>query len=126
MLLQHQYILYMLECYGQANSTLVKTLIVPGTNFSISMALVLTKDKEYIFAVGFLLFLALATRSDIAHTVSILCRFNSNPRIVHLKTVKHLFCYLRGILDYRLVYGLTDSKELFTLFYNANMSCVLL
>ena len=100
--------------------------MVPGTNLSISMAPVSTEDKEYmkkvpyISAVGSLLFLALATRPDIAHTVSVLCRFNSNPGIAHWKSVKHLFRYLRGTLDYRLVYGPTDSKELFTSFCDAD------
>ena len=58
------------------------------------------KKVPYISAVGSLLFLALATRPDIAHTVSVLCRFNSNPGIAHWKSVKHLFRYLRGTLDY--------------------------
>ena len=126
MLSQRQYILDMLERYGQADSTPVKTPMVPGTNLSVSMAPVSSEDKEYmkkvpyISAVGSLLFLALATRPDIAHTVSVLCRFNSNPGIAHWKSVKHLFRYLRGTLDYRLVYGPTDSKELFTSFCDAD------
>ena len=121
-----QYILDMLERYGQADSTPVKTPMVPGTNLSVSMAPVSSEDKEYmkkvpyISAVGSLLFLALATRPDIAHTVSVLCRFNSNPGVAHWKSVKHLFRYLRGTLDYRLVYGPTDSKELFASFCDAD------
>ena len=42
------------------------------------------------------------------------------PGIAHWKSVKHLFRYLRGTLDYRLVYGPTDSKELFTSFCDAD------
>ena len=78
------------------------------------------KKVPYISAVGSLLFLALATRPNIAHTVSVLCRFNSNPGIAHWKSVKHLFRYLRGTLDYRLIYGPTDSNELFTSFCDAD------
>ena len=74
MLSQRQYILDILERYGQADSTPVKTSMVPGTNL-VSMVPVSTEDKEYmkkmpyIFAIGSLLFLALATHPDIAHTV---------------------------------------------------------
>ena len=126
MLSQRQYILYMQEHNGQANLTLVKTPMVPSTNLSVSMALVLTENKKYmkkvpyISAVSNLLFLALATCPDISHTVIVLCHCNSNPGITHWKAVKCLFRYLRGTLDYRLVYGPTDSKELFTSFCDAD------
>ena len=67
----------------------MKTFMVPGTNLSIFMALVLTEDKEYIkkvpyiSAVSSLLFLALATYPDIAYTISVLYCFNSNPGIAY-------------------------------------------
>ena len=111
---------------GQVNLTPIKTSIVPGTYLSIFIALVLIEDKEYIKKVPYistvssLLFFALTTYSDIAHTVSVLCYFNSNPGIAYWKAVKHLFYYLKGTLDYRLIYSPTDSKELFILFCDAD------
>ena len=67
----------------------MKIPIVPSTNLSNSMALVLTEDKEYIkkvpyiSAVSSLLLLALATYPDIAYTISVLYCFNSNPGIAY-------------------------------------------
>jgi hypothetical protein len=45
----------------------------------------------YINAVGSLMYLATMTRPDIAYTVGVLARFNSNPGMAHWKAVKHLF-----------------------------------
>ena len=86
MLSQHQYILDMLECYEQTDLTTVKIPMVSSTNLSDSIALVLTKEKEYIKkvphipAVSSLLFLVLVTCLDI---VFVMCYFNSNPGIAH-------------------------------------------
>ena len=84
MLLQRQYILDMLERYGQADSTPVKTPMVPGTNLSVSMAPVSTEDKEYM------------------------------KKVPYISAVDSLL-FLALTLDYRLVYGPTDSKLHFIL-----------
>ena len=52
--------------------------------------------KKYISAVGSLLYLAIATRPDIAFAVGALTRFNSKPGESHWKAIKHLFRYLQG------------------------------
>ena len=70
-------------------------------------------DKiPYLSAVGTLQYLATLTRPDISFTVGVLARFKSNPGIQHWNTVKHLFCYLKGTLDYKLVYVPTDFSQL--------------
>jgi hypothetical protein len=51
--------------------------------------------------------------------VGVLARFNQNPGIEHWKAVKHLFRYLKGSLDYKLVYGPSDS-QLFTTYTDAD------
>ena len=76
----------------------------------------------YINAVGALMYLAVATRPDIAHTVSVLSRFNTNPGMAHWKAVKHLFRYIKGTMDYTLTYGpsSTPSKEKFEVYSDAD------
>ena len=80
------------------------------------------KDIPYIHAVGSLMYLAIATRPDIAYTVGVLARFNSNPGPAHWNAVKHLFKYLKGTLDYKLTYGpgSSSSSELFTTYSDAD------
>jgi hypothetical protein len=62
-------------------------------------------NKPYVSAVGALMYLAIATRPDITHAVSVLCRFMSKPSPAHWKAAKHLFRYLRGSVDYWLTYA---------------------
>jgi hypothetical protein len=98
----------------------------PGVKLSTSMSpsslddLAFMKDKPYISAVGFLLYLAICTRPDISYAVGVLSRFTSNPGPAHWKAVKHLFCYLKGTADLRLVYAPDGSGEIFTSYSDAD------
>jgi hypothetical protein len=78
------------------------------------------KSVPYLQAVGALMYLATATRPDIAYAVGVLARFNKDPGLLHWKAVKHLFRYLKGTLDYKLTYGPTQSPELFTTYSDAD------
>jgi hypothetical protein len=82
------------------------------------------KEKEvmrkypYREAVGKLLYLAIATRPDIAYAVGVLCRFNVNPGPKHWGAVKHLLRYLKGTKDLKLVYAPNSSTAPSTLHYS--------
>jgi hypothetical protein len=78
------------------------------------------KKIPYLNAVGALMYLATTTRPDIAYTVGILARFNCNPGMAHWKAIKHVFRYLQGTKDKKLVYRPDDSQELFTSFTDAD------
>lgn len=75
----------------------VSTPIELGLRLSASQCPANDEEKEamasvpYINAVGALMYLAVATRPNIAYAVSVLSRFNSNPGPEHWKAVKHLF-----------------------------------
>ena len=56
-------------------------------------------------AVGALMYLATSTRPDIAYTVGVLARFSSNPGSAHVAALNHLFRYLQGTKDLKLVYS---------------------
>jgi hypothetical protein len=74
-------------------------------------------------AVGVLMYLAIMTCPDIVHAVGILCRFMSKPGSAHWKAAKHLFCYLRGCVNYHLTYAPDpSSSQLFTTYSNADHS----
>ena len=58
--------------------------------------------KEYQAIVGSLMYIALATRPDIAFAVSVLSRYNSQPCTSHLTAAKWVLCYLRKMADHSL------------------------
>jgi hypothetical protein len=79
------------------------------------------RDKPYVSAVGALMYLAIATRPDMAHAIGVLCRFMSKPDPAHWKAAKHLFRYLRSTVDYRLTYAPDpSSSQLFTTYSDAD------
>jgi hypothetical protein len=108
---QHQYCEDMLKEFNFWECTPVATPMVPGLKLTTDMApqtpeeTEYMKDKPYLRAVGKLNYLALGTRPDIAHTISTLARFNSNPGPTHWRAVKHLLRYIKGTIDYKLTYG---------------------
>ena len=56
------------------------------------------QDKPYAQLVGTLMYLAIATRPDIAKAVGVLSRFTAKPGIAHWKAAQHLLS-VTGILS---------------------------
>ena len=56
----------------------------------------------------------LGTRPDIAFAVTFLSQFNNNPGPQHWMAVKRVLRYLNGTMDYKLVYGGNDGKNIST------------
>jgi hypothetical protein len=89
----------------------VSTPMDPGASLSSDQSPSTPEEIEemrtvpYISAVGSLIYLAIATRPDIAYSVGVLARFNTNPGKLHWAAVKHLFRYLRGTLDVKLTHA---------------------
>jgi len=123
---QHQYIVEMLERFGLSDANPVSTPMDPGLRLDATMSAKTPEELStmctipYLSAVGALLYLATMTRPDVANAVSILARFSSNPGIAHWKAVKHLFRYLKGTKDLKLVYRPDNSGELFTSYCDAD------
>lgn len=74
-------------------------------------------QNDYRSLIGYLMYLAVCTRPDIAHSVSYLSQFNNCYTECHWKAAKRVLRYLKGTLDYRLTYkkgnmniiGFTDA-----------------
>jgi hypothetical protein len=62
------------------------------------------RTVPYLSCIGLLQYLASMTHSDIAQVIAYLARFNSNPGLKHWAAVKHLSCYLKGMLEHKLHY----------------------
>ena len=57
----------------------------------------------YRSMIGCLLYLT-ASRPDIAFSVGVCSRFQSNPKISHLNAIKRIIKYVSGTCDYGLFY----------------------
>ena len=57
----------------------------------------------YRSMIGFLLYLT--SRPDIAFSVGVCSRFQSNPKISHLNAIKRIIKYVGGTCDYGLFYS---------------------
>ena len=66
----------------------------------------------YASAVGSLLYNIVCTRSDLAHAISILSRFISNPEKQHWKAVKWVLRYLRATARLGLVFQKLETGKL--------------
>ncbi|THH28130.1 hypothetical protein EUX98_g6049, partial [Antrodiella citrinella] len=121
---QRQYTLDILAKFNMADCRPVGTPLDPGAKLSTKMSPTTDaerasmKDIPYINAVGALMYLATATRPDIANTVSTLARFSSNPGMAHWNAVKHLMRYLQGTLDMKLTYS--PNSEFLSVYSDAD------
>jgi len=61
-------------------------------------------QKLYESIIGSLLYLAVATRPDIAYAVEVLSKFNFCPTVTHLIAAKRVLRYLKGSSDVGLSY----------------------
>lgn len=50
------------------------------------------------------------TRPDLAHAVSEVSQFASNPEVVHLKAIKRIFRYVNETRDLSLVFHGNSTK----------------
>jgi hypothetical protein len=110
-LLQHCYMQDLLECYSFIDSSPVLMPMDPSISLTSVYAPSTPKDKvfmrtvPYVSTIGTLMYLAIATRSDIAFAMGVLCHFMTRPGPEHWKAAKHLFCYLCGMINYCLTYA---------------------
>lgn len=108
---QRQYALDVLKQYGMEGCTPVKSAMDRDVRLSTQMCpqtdqeRLAMRDIPYINAVGSLAYLAIATRPDIQYAVGVLARFQSNPGVEHWNAVKHLMRYVKGTINYKLVYA---------------------
>lgn len=114
---QRTYIERLLEKYGMSEAKPVGTpmdvnrLVTKNDSPKTAVEIEEMKRKPYRELIGALIHLANATRPDIAFSVSVLSRFCSNPGNAHWIAAKRILRYLRGTLEFKIVYEKT-GKEL--------------
>ena len=73
---------------------------------------ILGPKVPYLSAIGALMYLANCTRLDIVFLVNLLAIYSSTPTCRHWNGVKHIFCYLCGIVDMGLFYPNRSKSSL--------------
>ena len=125
---QRQAIVDILDKFGMTDCAGVGTAMLPGVRLSKDDCPQTDEERmemqliPYREAVGSLMYLAIGTRPDIAHSVGVLSRFSSNPGKRHWDAVKHLMRYLKKTMDYMLTYSPSPSKDLFTAYSDADFA----
>jgi hypothetical protein len=79
-------------------------------------------DEIYYFQIliNSLLFLVLAYRPDIIFAIIKLARFASNPSQDHVRVIKRIFRYLKGIVTLGIIYSLANQSFYFQGYCNAD------
>ncbi|KAH7550154.1 hypothetical protein JRO89_XS13G0144400 [Xanthoceras sorbifolium] len=110
-LTQKSFVEKVLERFGMKNAKPVSTPFAAHFKLSAAMSPQSDNDIEYMShvpyssAVGSLMYAMVCTRPDIAHAVSVVSRYMSNPGKEHWQAVKWIMRYLRGTTDSCLEFG---------------------
>ena len=109
---QRQYIERLLSKYGMENSKAAPTPCIERPDFEQDSEIEQDIDNEtYRSVIGSLMYAALCTRPDIQWVVSQLSRFlNETVTVARWIAVKRILRYLRGTVDYGLVYRKSELK----------------
>ncbi|XP_047255213.1 secreted RxLR effector protein 161-like [Capsicum annuum] len=73
---------------------------------------ILDPEVPYLSAIGVLMYLANATRPDIAFTVNLVARYSFSPTRRYWNRVKHILRYLKVTIDMGLFYTNKASPDL--------------
>ena len=102
---QSKYLIKVLERFNISNKntkyTPLKANIKLEPNKGIAKE---TEIKWFQAAIGYLLYLAMATRLDIAFSVILLARFASNPSLEYKAAVNNVFYYLSKTINLGIIY----------------------
>ena len=107
---QENYIQKILECFHMSSCKPVDTPVSKGEALSLNMCPKNPQEREemsrvpYASAVGSLMYAMMCTRPDICFVVGLVSQYQSNPGREHWKAFKRILRYLKGTMDYCLVY----------------------
>jgi hypothetical protein len=82
----------------------------------------LLTSHDYATEIGKMLYAAHMTYPNFLCAVTTLTQFTKNPLVTHRTTVKHIFRYLKGTMNYILTYGgdIEDWASEITQYVDAN------
>ena len=93
----------MLKRFKMEDSKPVSTLMITSCKLSKDDESLEVDHTMYRSMIGIRLYVT-ATRPDVMQVVGLVARFQSNPKETHVTTVKRIFKYLKGTMEYGLWY----------------------
>ena len=108
---QTKYALDLLKSFNMNSSKAINTPMITSTKLEVDESGESFDQKTYRGMIGSLLYLT-KTRPDIMFSVGLCARFQSNPKISHLKAVKRKLRYLKGTTNLGLWYPKSENFEL--------------
>ena len=74
--------------------------------------------NEYQSMIGSLMYAVIGTRPDLAHTVTVLSQFSSSPNQIYLQAAKRTLRYLKGTMDWKLLYPKAQNDSIGLMCYS--------
>jgi hypothetical protein len=96
-----------LERFSMENTKPVSTPVVNHFHLSTSQCSKTVEGMSkvpYASAVGCLTYVMVCTRPDLAHVVSVVSKYKTNPGRQHWDAVKLIFIYLKGTIEYGITF----------------------
>ena len=107
---QSKYLEGILKRFNMEHCKPVSTPLEPGKHFqNLPEEETATNIHEYQKLIGCLTYVTTATRPDLASAVGILSKFMSKPGKEHWQGAKRVLRYLKGTINYGLVFQSKDS-----------------
>jgi len=104
---QQKYINAVLKRFGMEECNPISTPMEPNLQLKKS-EIDQNLNKPYREMIGCLTYLTITSRPDISAAVSYFSQFQSNPGEEHWKHAKRILRYLKGTIDYGLIYKKSD------------------
>ena len=100
-----------LQCFSMQNAKAINTPLPGHLKLTKEMCPKTQEEEDkmskvpYASAIGFLMYVMVCTRPNIAHAVGVVSRYLSHPGIEHWNVVKLILRYLRGTYNKCLHFG---------------------
>ena len=108
---QAKYARNLVKRFGLDNAAHPRTPMAANAKLTNDLSSESVDFTLYKSMIGCLLYLT-ASRPDIAFSVGVCSRFQSNPKVSHLNTVKRIIKYVGGTCDYGLFYSKKSNMSL--------------
>lgn len=111
---QKTYLEEVLERFGMTDANPARTPLPAGCVLTASTEEVDNARRTYFQSlIGSMMYFAIGTRPDVAYAVARLAQYSANPTEQHLKMAKYVLRYVKGTLDYGIVYdGFAEEAQL--------------
>ena len=108
---QAKYARNLVKRFGLDSATYARTLMAANAKLTNDSSSEFVDVTLYRSIIGCLLYLT-ASRPDIAFSVGVCSRFQSNSKVSHLNAIKRIIKYVGGTCDYGLFYSKESNLSL--------------